>query len=61
MNICFCNHHSNCQNIDKDLYACSNCSKLKAPFTVYDRYGNRTTLTLKSIFYFFIELFKDNK
>jgi hypothetical protein len=61
MNICFCKHHSNCQNIDTELYGCVVCWKYKAPLTIYNSCGDRTPLTLKSVFYFLINLFKSGE
>ena len=48
MNITFCKHFSNCENIDKQLYFCVICDRYKAPLTIYNSFGDRTPLTLKS-------------
>jgi len=59
MNICFHKSWSNCQNIDNHLYICGNseCNCYKAPLTIYNRYNDRTPLTMKSFIYFIINLF----
>jgi len=59
MNVCFHNSWSNCQNIDTGLYCCgkTHCGYYKAPLAIYNRYGDRTPLTWKSMFYFIINLF----
>jgi len=60
MNLCFCRHMSNGQNIDTHLYGCVVCNKLKAPLTVYNSFGDRTPLTLKSFFWAIVALFQNN-
>jgi len=59
MNVCFHNSWSNCQNIDNHLYSCgkNDCGCYKLPGSIYNRYGDRTPITLKSCFYFLINLF----
>lgn len=61
MNIAFCSHHSNGQNIDTGLYGCVVCWKSKAPFTIYNRYGDRTPLTFKTFFWAIVESLKSLK
>lgn len=60
-NVTFCKHHTNCQNIDNHLYFCPSCNKYKAPNTIYDSWGSKTPITLKAIFYTFINLFINRK
>jgi len=60
MNICFHDSFSNCQNIDNHLYICGkdNCSRYKCPNTIYNSYGDRTSITIKSIIWAIINCFK---
>jgi hypothetical protein len=55
---CHCNPcYSNCEDIDRDLYGCAKCGKDILPYSLIDRFGNRTSLTIRAIWNVVIVIF----